>query len=295
MKKEEFLDRLENLDDDLILEGEKKMKKNNKKWLAPLIACSLVVVIIGGKYVSDKSKKITPLELVDPIPLGTSEAFSRKFFFYDGSMYAFVNQLEDEEINKLKLGKKLDELKFDLNKEGDDYKERELLTNFLVGESLYEVEGYNPKFRLAVKSDGNIFLAEKVNNMNEKDLDLKDFFGVAELSKNTQTISIYDHMGIEELKKLDKAEAEKLIANIEKSKQENPTYEEFEKIARAQSEGKSFKLVYNFKDGTTFEMYLIPELETVSVGDNQYKLDEVAKKEIKDVFEGLKQTPLFPQ
>lgn len=223
-----------------------------------LVACSLLVAIFGTSRLFLNNKPGN--QVVDG---GGSEMSSlisptgpRRFFYYDGSRYAYISEEGSKEVNSLKLGKKLDVLKIDLNQYGDDFKEENLMTTFLPGGEIYEIETYNKEFRLAVVFDGEVYLAEKIDNMDASDVDLEDYFKKADLVERTKDISIFDHMGLEELKKIDKETSDDFIGKIKTAKEYRPTDEEYEKIGGYQSDGKSFKLIFNFEDKLNLVAYM---------------------------------------
>lgn len=64
------------------------------------------------------------------------------------------------------------------------------------------------------------------------------------------------------------------------------------KPAAAQSQGKSYQLQFNLKDGTYIAMYIIPELKVVSMGDAYYYLPDTFFDQTSDLFSGLTQEVL---
>ncbi|MBV6716426.1 hypothetical protein [Paenibacillus chitinolyticus] len=70
------------------------------------------------------------------------------------------------------------------------------------------------------------------------------------------------------------------------------TNRDFEGIAEAQSQGKSYQLKFNLKDGTSMAMYIIPELKIVSMGDAYYQLPDRFLDQSGDTFKNLKQDAL---
>lgn len=67
---------------------------------------------------------------------------------------------------------------------------------------------------------------------------------------------------------------------------------DYEQIASAQSEGKSYQLHVTLSDNTYYSMYLLPELGLISIGDDYYRLPDSFSQNYSELFSSLPtQTP----
>lgn len=82
----------------------------------------------------------------------------------------------------------------------------------------------------------------------------------------------------------DHASVESIIDGLYSAKTADLSNKEYEAIAEAQSQGKSYQLKFNLKDGTYMGMYIIPELKVVSMGDAYYHLPDTFLNNLENFF-----------
>lgn len=112
---------------------------------------------------------------------------------------------------------------------------------------------------------------------------------MSNLKEHAKDIHILNHMGNEVLKKMtDRTSVESIIEGLYSATNADLTNKEYEAIAGAQSQGKSYQLKFNLKDGTYMAMYIIPELKVVSIGDAYYHLPDTFFEQSGDIFSGFR-------
>ncbi len=136
-------------------------------------------------------------------------------------------------------------------------------------------------------------MAEIVAKTNDSTMTVKEYLDMSDLNKHAKELQVLNHVGNDVLKKLtDHASVESFIDGLYNAKTADLSNKEYEAIAEAQSQGKSYQLKFNLKDGTYMGMYIIPELKVVSMGDAYYHLPDTFFEQSGDLFSGLKQEVL---
>ncbi|MWV45685.1 hypothetical protein GRF59_18895 [Paenibacillus sp. HJL G12] len=226
----------------------------------------------------------------------------RKILNYNGYRYAFVSDGAQFKFTGAEPVISLGTLDWDMasgigqNGEKNNAKnvaEKDYAATFAVGGKLYEIPGYPSHFRIAVKYEQNYYLAEIVAKVNDSAITAKDYLDMSNLKEDTKDIHILNHVGDDVLKKVtDHASVESIVKGLYDAKMADLSNKEYEAIAEAQSQGKSYQLKFNLKDGTDMAMYIIPDLQVVSMGDAYYRLSGAFFKQSGDIFTGLKQEAL---
>lgn len=215
----------------------------------------------------------------------------RKFINYDDSRYAVIETLDKKDFDTNKLGDKLGMIQYNLMDENQDL-EANFAGTFAIGGDIYALKSYNSKFRLAVVYNNQVYICENVDNINAKKMDLQEYFRTSRLIETTKNIEIYDHMGSTLLKTLDEKTSKELLTELSKSTFEEKTNAQFEEMGSAQAEGNSFSMSLILEDGSKTEMYVIPKLGLVSIGDNTYDMNTNAKNIILELTKDLKKITL---
>ena len=161
-------------------------------------------------------------------------------------------------------------------------------TTFSYGSKIYEIEGVDSFFRIAVDTPDGICLAQNVAS-TEGNLNIKKLFERADFKHNVEAIKIFDHFQREKLSQIKPEDMEKLIDELSLSSKAELENEDYEKIARSQSEEKSFKLVFKLKDSPDYTLYIIPEMNISMIGDSRLYLPHTFNELFNNYFEDLKQ------
>lgn len=251
-------------------------KKSYGRW-GTVAACA--VLLLGGLaiYKLGPTPLSDSLEISQQTEVSSSPAGIRKILNYNGYRYEFVGNGAEFKFTGL-----------DDKSLGKDYD-----STFAVGGGLYEIPTYPSHFRIAVKYEQNYYLAEIVAKINGPEMTAKEYLEMSNLKELAQEINILNHIGNDVLKRItNQAFIDSIIEGLYSTKNVDLTNKEYENIGSAQSQGKSYQLQFNMKDGTQMAMYIIPELKVVSMGDTYYRLSNVFFDQAGDIFSGLKQEAL---
>ena len=167
----------------------------------------------------------------------------------------------------------------------------DLAASFAVGGSLHRLNGYEPAFRVAVRHGEEITLCQRTANLDGTPLDVAACFEAAGLGERAGSVSIYDHMGLSEAALLTDGQGEALRQALLRCTPAELSDEDYQAIARAQSEGRSWQAAFALQDGTQLRLYVIPELGVAMLGDDRYRLPEDFSDSCGSLFEGLEQGP----
>lgn len=292
------------VDDDLVEAAAEAKAKRPPLKLAVLrwAAAAAVLALVAGLSVSrlTATPQLAPLEtLMDQSRAMTmsSPAGMRKLFNYGGYRYAFVGDGAPYDFSQFELTRSLGTLDTDIlagmDSGGDNEAARaDLATTFALGGTVYEIPGYDPAFRLAVTLDGQTYLAELAGRVDNEPLGAEYFFTVSGMEAAVRKAHILPHMGEEPLRSLGRRDARGIVEILSGSAAATLTNEDYENIARTQLEGGSWQLELALADGTNVRLYVIPELNLVSIGDDYYTLPEEFAEQYGGIFEGLEQQAL---
>lgn len=248
----------------------------NLKIAIPIALCCFFLV--GAFILPNVINSKTPQPTVQIPASDTPEP--RKFMIYNGQRYAFVENGKIYKLDTSKLIKDLGTLTYDImadikNHDTVEYASKDFATTFALGGTIHEISYYDPAFRVVVKLDENFYLAENVDSIGEDSISASEYFKISKLQYITEKVEIYDHIGSTVLDTLDKKDAEDMINALSESLPiKDFSNEEYEEMARAQSNGESFLLSFILEDNTSFKMFVIPKLKVASIGDNLYYLSE---------------------
>ena len=241
--------------------------------------CIIILFFTGTYFISNTAYVPTKMLIT---PASDIMPNMRKFMIFNDKRYVFLNNGAlydfDEELTE-KLGTLDNEMKFGLEAAAKSNSS----STFAVGSEIYKIPYYDENFRVAVKGEEGFYICQSVDAINDE-VDLSEYFKSANIIKNTKNIFVYNHFGNECLGELKNREFKKLIKIITNASEKEFSNEEFEAIAKSQSNGESFKIVLILKDETTFEFYIIPNLSVVMVGDNRYEVSEEFSNDLKEIF-----------
>lgn len=261
-------------------------------YIKAILATTICIAILffTGTYFISNTAYVPPTTLITP----SSDMMPnmRKFMIFNGKRYVFLNNGAlynfDEELTE-KLGTLDVNMKFGVEASNQS----DPSSTFAVGCEIYKIPYYKEDFRVAVKGEDGFYICQSVDAINEE-VNLDEYFESANIIKNTKDIFVYNHFGNECLGELKNREFKKLIKIITNASEKEFSNEEFEAIAKSQSNGESFKMVLILKDQTTFEFYVIPNLSVVMVGDNRYEVPKDFSNDLKEIFKDYKRITVQP-
>lgn len=271
-------------------------KRTFAKW-GTLAACAALVLGVAVYTSPLKPSFTNSPQISQQTPVSAPNGV-RKILNYNGFRYAFVGDGAQFKFTGMKPEKSLGSIDFDINQEigkddGSKDVEKDYASTFAVGGKLYEIPTYPSQFRIAVKYEGHYYLAEIVAKTNDSIMTAKEYLDMSNLKEHAKEIHVLNHVGNDVLKKMtDHASVESIIDGLYSAKTANLSNKEYEDIAQAQSQGKSYQLKFNLKDGTYMGMYIIPELKVVSMGDAYYQLPDLFIDQSGELFSGLTQDVL---
>jgi len=298
MNNKELFKAVGSVDADLIEQAEtagRVRKKSYAKWGA-LAAC-LALAIGAAVYPFPQAKPSATPQISQQAPAAAPNGI-RKFLNYNGYRYAFVGDGARFEFKGMELAKPLGTLDHDISSDIGQhhesvYADKDYAATFAVGGKLYEIPTYPSHFRIAVQYQQHNYLAEIVAKADDSTISATEYLDMSGLKAHARDIHISNHAGNEVLKKVtDHGAVESVIEGLYEAETARLTGWEYEAIAEAQAQGKSYQLKFNLQDGTEMAMYIIPELKVVSMGDAYYRLPDAFFKQSGDLFEGLKQEAL---
>lgn len=271
-------------------------KKTFAKW-GTMAACAALVLGVAI-YTSPQKPSLTNSPQISQQTPVSAPTGVRKILNYNGYRYAFVSDGAQFKFTGMKPEKSLGTIDFDINQEigkndGGKDVDKDFASTFAVGGKLYEIPTYPSQFRIAVKYDEHYYLAEIVAKVDDSTMTAKEYLDMSNLKEYAKNIHVLNHVGNDVLKKMtDHASMESIIEGLYSAKLADLSNSEYEAIAEAQSQGKSYQLKFNLKDGTFMAMYIIPELKIVSMGDAYYHLPDTFFDQSGELFSGLKQEVL---
>lgn len=310
MSGEQLFRAIGSVDDDLVEEAEHKrprpaLRLAAIRWVAAA-ACLALVIGFGVSRLT-VTPQLMPAETLlmegRMLPDGGAEAgggampFSspavmRKFLNYAGYRYAFLEDGAPYDFAEFELTHNLGALDRDiLAGMGDGgingIAEQDFATTFALGGTLYEIPGYDPAFRLAVALDGQIYLAELVGRVDNLPMGADYYCAVSDLEHMATKANILPHMGGDALRTLGRGDASRIARSLSGAEPVMLTNEDYEAVAREQTEGGSWQLELVLKDGTDLHMYVLPWLSLITIGDDYYALPEDFLRQYGDDFKEL--------
>lgn len=263
--------------------------------LTAVAACLFLALGVGAGSMfsfneAEHTPKISAVVSESPVPGG------RKILSYNGYRYAFIGDGTEFDFSHVKLGKALGTLheasSSDQSQVGSCKGDQDFCATFAAGGTLYEIPNYSVDFRVAVAFDGAYYIAELAGKVDNTPLDILYYLDKSGLSEHVEGAVIQDHMGMEKLKEVSKKDAENIVECLRDGKTAELSEGDYESIGSAQAEGKSFLFSFVLDDSTTVDMYIIPEMGYISVGDDFYKLPKQFTSDFAQLFQGLQQGPL---
>ncbi|MEK3736342.1 hypothetical protein MKZ23_15265 [Paenibacillus sp. FSL R5-0876] len=298
MNNKELFKTIGYIDENLIEKANSARRTNKKtyvKWGSFAACAALVLGVAVYKFPQTPLPNSPQISQQTPV---SSPTGVRKILNYNGYRYAFVADGAQFKFTGMEPDKSLGALEFDLNqepgkKDGDKNAEKDYAATFAIGGKLYEIPTYPSHFRIAVKDEQYYYLAEIVAKVDDSAMSAKEYLDLANLKEHAKDIYILNHVGNDVQKTItDHPIVESIIEGLYSAKKTELSNKEYEALAAAQSQGKSYQLQFNLKDGTYIAMYIIPELKVVSMGDAYYYLPDAFFVQTSDLFSGLTQEVL---
>lgn len=300
MNNKELFKIIGGVDGRLIEEADNPVRRRNTRPYVRWGAIAAGIVLVLGLSINmfpDKPQSATTPQITKQAPAASPNGI-RKFLNYNGYRYAFVDDGAPFKFSGDEPSKSLGALEFDLKRDIEKNEPainaaKDYATTFAFGGKLYEIPSYPSHFRIAVQYEHQFYLAEIVAKVDDTAITAAEYLEISNLKVQVQDFHILNHMGNDVLKKVTtRTSVNAVIDGLYDATNAHLTNKEYEAIADAQSKGKSYLLKFNLKDGTHMNMYMIPELNIVSMGDSYYRLPGMFMNQSGDLFEKLKQEPL---
>jgi len=278
--------------------------RRSVKIAIPAIGCAVLsmALVFPVFFKADPAiPSLTALQQVQPttftvtprsMPLSVSLG-PLKMLNYNGYRYTFLNDGAPFDLTDRTpgAGDKLGTLQYDLKADMENggkngYAELDYATTYLLGGTIYQLQGYDPAFRLAVEHEGRYYIVQLSGRTDNGVIPAGDYAEAAELARLTKEIDIMNHSGSVQLHVLHrKKDIREWIGMFSQSETAvNRDREADEQWAKAQSEGKSYLAKLRLKDGTAIDMFVVPELGMAAIGDNRYILPESFSEAYADLF-----------
>lgn len=268
---------------------ERKINMNFIFKTAVPAALAFGLVLLGGHTLPNVMNTNSNPQIQIQTPAADAPMGMRKMMNYNGHRYAFLENGSTFNLDKINLTEELGILEHNIAADPKNNSTKDFAASFAIGGTVYKIPSYDAEFRIAVKKAGNYYIGENVDTLDGTEVNAAEYLAKAKLAEIADAIKIYDHFGRNELAIIEKKQTKQIVASLEKCTLANLTNDEYETIARAQNEGKSFLLSFTLKDGTSFRMYIIPSLKIAMIGDNKYKLPDNFTSDYVKIFDGLNQ------
>ena len=249
--------------------------------VACVAAAAVCVISITGKQslpqddiltettvITTEAKK--PAQIMQIAPSSDAPGM-RKFLVYDGNRYAFLENGATYSFEDGELSDKLGTLETDYMANPDENKNIDFATTFALGGTAYSMNSYDSEFRIAVEYDGNYYICENVDTLDNSPVDLKAYFEQADFYNKVSAINIYDHFETVEVNAIPDTDIKAMLEELTNSTETKPSNDEYQQIGEAQNSGKSFIIAFQLTDSTEYKMFYIPSMNIASIGDNKYR------------------------
>lgn len=242
------------------------MKTQLTTRLAALGIASLCTLgVLTGCSSTPAPTPTTPQTQSTSTPQQTSPMGPRPMITVNENRYVFLNN--GEAFNLIS-----DQLGTELGKQNDG--------------TLFELKGYDTSFRMAFKYNDAFYICENVGKADDTPIDIAEYLKSANLQQHVMYADIFDHMGGSILNLLEKEDATKLLGAFTNAKVAQLETSDYEAIAKAQSEGKSYRVEFTLEDQTTFTSYVIPSMNYITIGDYTCVLEDF-NAQVGSYFENL--------
>lgn len=256
------------------------LESRRRQWT--LAAASLVAVV--GLSVSmqmiNTTTEPTNTGITISAPSSTQGMGMRKFMNYNGHRYVFLEDTYQVDIEEDDLIQALDTLETQLTYDGTSDPTEQLATSFAIGGTIWEVEQYNPSYRVVVALEGNYYLCENMGRSDDQVFNLSQFFDEAKFSDRVEHIEMAYRNDNEQIARLNKADSVFLLELISESEFLMPSEIDFETFFS--EEPIRVKVVLD--DQTRLEMVIVLSQNIIGIGDNYYSMTPELEAYIKDTI-----------
>lgn len=280
------------IDDDLVEQarcaGQKPaLRPRVIRWGAAAACLLLIIGVATGVNISRSLPQIQPgvAVRVFSAPVGP-----RRMFNWNGCRYVFVENGAPYDFSAFDITERLGSLEYDMQgmESGEaPYIQADGATTWALGGALYAIPGYDSAFRIAVEEDGVWYMAELVARVDDTPLDAEYYFRVADMKRLVRRAELLPHMGGESLHTLGWRQARGLVDILSTAQPAKLTGEQYQQLAGAQSQGRSWQLSLLLGDGTAVNLYVVPDMGIVSIGDGYYRLPDAFAGKFGDIFDSL--------
>lgn len=267
----------------------KKKTLSSIRFKAGAAAACLILTAAAAVMVHQLNRKDAVPQIEVARPAADSPAGIRKFMNYNGRRYIFMENGASYSLSEEQLKDVLGTLEYDITSDPQANAGREFSATFALGGTVYEMTGYHPDFRIAVKWNGEYYICQSAGLTDNSPMNVQEYFEAARFPETINQIAIYDHAGREMLGEFPQKETSSLISILSQVEPAALSEEDYQQIARAQREGKSYRLLLELDDGTTCSLYVIPSLDIAMIGDGRYALPESFGDNFEALFEGLEE------
>lgn len=245
------------------------MKTNLTKRLAALgIASICAVGALTGcatTQTPDTTAPQTSENATTSTPQQTSPMGQRKMISVDGDRYVFLNNGEAFTLDEDQLGAQVGEQD---------------------GGTLYTLKNFNKGFRMAFKHGDTFYMVENVGKSDDSAIDISKYMETADLKARLIYTDIFDHVGMNILSSLSTEDANTILDLMATATISDLETADYEAIAKAQSEGLSYRVEFMLDDHTSFVSYVIPSMNYVTIGDYTCTVENL-DEQVGHLFEGL--------
>ncbi len=256
---------------------------------AACLALAIMSVFTVNYFI--KNENIPQIKIA--VPADSAPFGMRKFMNYNGHRYVFIENGSTYALSSNQLNGALGTLVHDVQSDLENNSNKEFSSTFAIGGTIFELTNYDSDFRVAVEWEDNYYICQSVGLSDNTPMNISEHFQSADFPNAINGISVYDHAGTEMLAEIPSEFITALISTLSQAQPAKLSDEEYQKIGKAQNEGKSFQLFLTLNDGTIYKLYVIPSLEITMIGDNRYILPADFSANFGQLFEGLNQ-PYLP-
>lgn len=290
MSGSQFLDAMEHIDPIYIEEAEEELHRRRNPWLmrSALAACAVLALCFAYTGIDRSPAPVTPITqstVAAEAPGGIS-----RYLNYGGHRYRFIENGSTFTLDESLLAEPLGILEYDIVSDPQIYNSVDFASTFAQGGTIYRMSTYDPAFRVAVKLDGNFYICESTGPTDGSDWNVADYFATADFQNIVTGISIYDHFGREELTQLHGGDVEQMLQLLAQVTPAVLTNDDYSKIAKAQTSGESFLVVFQLADTTRYKLYVIPSMSIAMINNDRFFVTDKFHSAFDATFAALEQT-----
>lgn len=288
MRGSQFLDAMEHIDPVYIEEAEEEPHRWRSPWLmrGALAACAVLALCFACLSIDRPPAPVTPITqrtAAAEAPSGIS-----RYLNYGGTRYRFIENGSAFALDESLLAEPLGTLDYNIISDPRTYNSVDFASTYAQGGTIYRMSTYDPAFRVAVELDGNFYICESTGPTDGSDWSVADYFATADFRNIVTGISICDHFGREELTQLRGEDMEQMLQLLAQVTPATLTNEEYGRIAKAQTSGESFLVVFQLADTTRYNLYVIPSMSIAMINNGRFSVTDEFHSAFDATFSALK-------